>query len=165
MNNRRLSYGLLLTLTTALVAACGPRGNAPAQGVAANDIARLATPEKEEHDPMASARPQNITSEELGRAALLGSGCRFSHEDSLLLAEAGADAIVKIEGSIRHLRPTAPLTGSGGFFEDGEIAVSIGREHEAVENGGVGSWPAQMGVTNRRTHARVREQGIWTCGP
>jgi len=152
-----------------LLAACGP-GVAESNGeVSANQIERLSTPKTEERDPLASARLEPIAAEEAAREGLAGAGCAFTRDGRLLLAVVASDAIVRVEGEIRHLVHSGPVGPTGGFFEERQLSVSVGRadengvgEDDAVDEGRGG--PARITVTNRRTDARHELAGVWTCG-
>ena len=150
-----------------LLAGCG-RGGEPANGAAAstNQIERLSTPKVEEPDPTATARLQPMTAADLTSEGLTGAGCFFTRDERLLLAAVGSDAIIRIGSALRHLVPSAPVGGTGGFFEDRQIGVSVGRTGEQGTLAGeeAMSWPARLTVTNRRTRAETRLAGTWTCG-
>ena len=155
-----------------LLAGCGSAGE-PANGAAdANLIERLARPKVEKSDPRATARLQRLTREDLEREGLLGAGCTFSRDGQMLLAVVGSDALVRISGQRRHLIHSAPTGATGGFFEDRQIAVSVGRTDEGDAPPETGSdpaparapgWPARLKVVNRRTEAEVELRGVWTC--
>jgi hypothetical protein len=148
-----------------LLAGCGSGeggGNATASG---NQIERLSTPRVEKHDPSASARLQPIAVGELQREGLLGAGCDFSSDSAMLLVAVSGVAAVRIEDRLRRLPQSAPVDGTGGFFRDAEISVSVGRSEEIA--GGArprSGWPARITVTNRRTGAQQQLAGVWNCG-
>ena len=151
-------------LALLLLAGCGESGTGN-RAATANQIERLSTPKVEKQDPRASARLQPITPEDLEREGLAGAGCDFSGEGRLLLAAVGSNAIVRIEGEIRHLLHSAPVGPTGGFFEDRQLSVSVGRTAESGTTAGeAGSWPARVTVTNRRIEIQQEMAGIWTCG-
>ncbi len=154
-------------LAVLLLAGCGRSGE-PANGAAAdtNQIERLSTPKVEAPDPTATARLQPLTPEDLEREGLTGAGCFFTRDERLLLAAVGSDSLIRIGGALRHLVPSAPVGGTGGFFEDRQIGVSVGRTGEEGTLAGeeAASWPARLTVTNRRTRAETKLAGTWTCG-
>jgi hypothetical protein len=149
-----------------LLVACGSGGGLEANGSASeNQIERLSTPKELKPDLSATARLQPIAPEELDREGLLGAGCAFSTEAGMFLVAANGTGAVRIEGRLRRLAPSAPVDGTGGFFRDGEIAVSVGRTSDvaaALDEGS--SWPGRASVTNRRTGAQQQLRGVWTCG-
>ena len=155
----------LLVLAILLLAGCSPAGE-PANGTAdANQIERLARPKVEKSDPRETARLQPLTQEDLEREGLIGAGCSFRRDGRLLLAAVGSDSLVRFAGQRRHLIHSAPVGATGGFFEDRQLSISVGRtdENGAPGDGGM-AWPARLKVTNRRTEAEVELQGFWTCG-
>ena len=147
-----------------LLAACGPQPSETTNASAAQ-IERLSTPKEEKTDPLASARLQPMAAIDLEAEGVLGAGCAFRAGDQLLLATAGSDALVRIGGELRHLVQSAAVGETGGFFEDRQISVSVGRtEGEGTTLGEASSWPARLTVTNRRTEAELELRGTWTCG-
>ena len=156
--------GSRLLLALLLLAGC--REQAPGQGNAtANQIERLSAPRVEKADPRASARLQPLTLEDLDREGLTDAGCDFSSEGRTLLAAVGSDAIVRVENILRHLVHSAPVGPTGGFFEDRQLSVSVGRTAEGGPAAGeAGAWPARVTVTNRRTEVQQQMTGLWTCG-
>ena len=155
----RLLFSLLL------LAGCD-RGEGQPEGTAnANQIERLSTPVEQTEDPRATVRLEPLSAADLEREGLLGAGCLFTVGDKRLLAAVGGDAVVRIQGEIRHLVHSAPAGATGGFFEDRQLSVSVGRASEsgiAVEEGM--RWPARITVTNRRAEIEVEQAGAWTCG-
>ena len=159
-------------LAAVLLAGCGSAGERGNGAADANQIERLAKPRVDKHDPRATARLQRLTREDLEREGLLGAGCAFSRDGQMLLAVVGSDALVRIAGQRRHLIHSAPAGATGGFFEDRQIAISVGRTDEGdappdsgsgpARTGGAG-WPARLKVVNRRTEAEVELRGVWTC--
>lgn len=110
--------------------------------------------EEPKADPRESVRLQSLASEDL----LLGSdgGCRFTAQRGILLATAGEGAVARLGDELRTLIPTGPAGPSGGFYEQGQMSISVGR--------GEGATPDRLAVTNRRTGAHVVERGAWECG-
>ena len=79
----------------------------------------------------------------------------------MLLAATAGDAIARINGRLLHLTHAAPMGPSGGFFEDRQISISVGRVGETGAD--AGSWPARITVTNRRAEAQIEYDGVWRC--
>ena len=52
---------------------------------------------------------------------------------------------------------------SGGYFEDRQLSVSVGRIGEATAD--TGRWPARIVITNRRAEAQIELDGVWRCEP
>ena len=146
-----------------LLAACGP--GAPEEGNAtANQIERLSRPKQEKADPLASARLQPLAAIDLEAEGLIGAGCEFRAGGELLLVAVGSDALVRVGGELRHLIHSAPVGETGGFFEDRQLSVSVGRTAGAGTTAeDAVSWPARATVTNRRTETGVELRGTWTC--
>ena len=137
------------------------RGNATA-----NQIERLSTPDEEPAaDPQrlgaAAAARRRATSPTRGWAA---RAARFSAAARCCSPRRPSDAIARIGGSLLHFAHSAPVGPSGGFFEDRQISISVGRTDAATAGRRVGGWPARITVTNRRTGAQVELAGIWRCG-
>ena len=153
----------IVHLALMLVAACGRE--APDQGNAtANQVERLSTPKVEKADPLASARLQPLAAIDLEAEGLLGARCEFRGGGQLLLVAVGSDALIKVGDELRHLVHSAPVGETGGFFEDRQLAVSVGRtEGEGTTLDEASSWPARMTVTNRRTEAELELRGTWSC--
>ncbi len=153
-----------LLLAALLLPGCGEPGAAGNKAVTANQIERLSAPRVEKLDPQASARLQPITLEDLDREGLLGAGCDFSSEGRTFLAAVGSDAIVRVEGELRHLIHSAPVGATGGFFEDRQLSVSVGRTGEAAAGDEAAGWAARITITNRRTEVQREMIGTWRCG-
>jgi hypothetical protein len=151
-------------LLALLAAGCGSAGDEPAGNPAdTNQIERLATPRVEKADPQASVRLQAITEADVHGEGMAGAGCRFVRDGRMLLASAGSDALIRIAGELRHLIHSAPVGPTGGFFEDRQLSVSVGRDRDAPVAGGSPSGPARITITNRRTEAQIELRGVWTC--
>jgi hypothetical protein len=142
-----------------LLAGCGQSGEGPRGGASENQIERLATPEKEEIDPQGPARIAPLSDEDL--ASLGGAAaCDFRGAGGrILLAATEADAIARVAGLLRHFAHAGPVGPTGGFFEDRQVSISVGRTGEG--EGGVA--PGRITVTNRRANAQVRLDGVWRC--
>lgn len=147
-----------------LLAACS--GSDVPDGVAtANQIERLSTPRQKKADPLASVRLQPLAANDLALEGLAGPGCGFRRGGRTLLRVVGSDAVVRIGGELRHLIHSAPVGPTGGFFEDRQLSVSVGRTGEAAGSAAsAGIWPARLAVTNRRTGTGYELRGEWACG-
>jgi hypothetical protein len=153
------------SLTLLLLAGCGadPVGEGTAT---ANQIERLSTPEQEPAaDPLASARLQPLDPGDITHEGLSGPGCRFSIGGAIVLAADAGDAVARIGGETLHFTHSAPVGPSGGFFEDRQVSISVGRTDaaETPARDMIG-WPARITVTNRRTGAQLEQDGSWRCG-
>jgi len=156
-------YAAFLVLSLAGCGEPGPVGED--RGVTANQIARLSTPEVEPTgDPLASAKLQPLRrSDSIGAAA--SGGCRFSANQRILLVSTAAASVARVGGQLRHFVSAAPIGGTGGFFEDRNVSISVGRAEPSAAAGEAGRWPARITVTNRRTGAQTRLNGHWRCEP
>ncbi len=114
----------------------------------ANQIARLAEPSQAVVDVGESARLQPLGPTETQP----GPGCDFEERGRRLLTARGGTAMIRLGGKVRHLVPVTPVGATGGFFEDRQLSVSIGRDGEPADAGATeGSWAARLTVTNRLT--------------
>lgn len=149
-----------------LLAGCGGDGDRLPEGTASTEqIRRLSTPEVVEEDPRATVRLQPLEAQDLQNEDLAGAGCRFEVGGRLMLASAGSHAIVRIMDDVRHLVASGPVGPTGGFFEDRQLSVSVGRTSEegvAVADGT--RWPGRIVTTNRRAELDAEQTGAWTCG-
>jgi hypothetical protein len=147
-----------------LLAACGSSGEAPKSGADTNTLKRVSTPKQETEDPKASVRLQTINQDDLQHEGLNGAGCWFMRDGMMLLASFGSDALIRVSGELRHLIHGAPVGATGGFFEDRQLSVSVGRDPDgAAQAVRAATWPARITITNRRTHAQLELRGSWTC--
>ena len=101
-------------------------------GSTTNQLERLAEGEARGcPDPQLAARPQPLV-----RADLEGAGmpdrpaCDFSKNGHMLFAAHGGDAIARIDGRLYHFSHSSPVGPTGGFFEDRQLSISIGRVAE-----------------------------------
>jgi len=143
-----------LPILALLLAACGQSG--PENGISENQIDRVSRP-KEVPDP----RPASVRLEPLLMADIGLAACLFSRDGETVLAVTAADAAARIEGRLLHLAHSSPVGPTGGFFEDRQISISIGRLSET--RGPTGAWPARATITNRRTQAQGELDGLWIC--
>ena len=148
-----------------LLAGCGDRIAVSNQGPSENQLARLSTPKVETVDPQAPVRVQPLDLADLDQASLTEPSCDFSRDGHMLLAISPTDAVAKVAGTVRHFSHASPTGPTGGFFEDRQVSISVGRTG-AIEpgEGAAGTWPARMTVTNRRVDSRLELVGIWRCG-
>ena len=154
-----------LFVLSMLLAGCGERGAVGNQGPSENQLARLAVPKQEVVDTQAPARLQPLELTDLDQAGLTEPDCDFSRDGRMLFAISSADAVAKIGGAVRHFAHASPAGPTGGFFEDRQMSVSVGRIGDVPPGErGAGSWPARITATNRRAEARIALEGVWRCG-
>ena len=79
-----------------------------------------------------------------------------------MLAATASDAIARVNGRLYHFNHSSPIGPTGGFFEDRQLSISIGRVADTTGRAGRGT--ARMTVTNRRANAQVEIVGTWRCG-
>lgn len=157
-----MRFSLALCL---LVAGCGH--DVPVSNGGANEaqIQRLSTPKQVVVDTQAAARLQPLTNIDLARAGMAGPACDFSRDGRMLLAVSAGDAIANVAGTLRHFAHASPAGPTGGFFEDRQVSISVGRLGQVIPGQSeVGSWPGRITATNRRARAQVELDGIWRCG-
>jgi hypothetical protein len=137
------------------------------RNVSAEQIANLSTPKVEIADPSATVRLQPLKTSDLGDEPFM-PGCQFGRDGRMLLAASGSDAIARVEGRALHLVQSGTVNETGGFFEDRQISISVGRREDAAGSrlspGMIGRWPARLTVTNRRSRAQSQLDGVWRCG-
>jgi hypothetical protein len=154
--------GLALCL---LVAGCGQDVPVSKGGANEAQIQRLSTPKEEVVDTEAAARLRPLTLAELDQAGLISPMCDFSRNGRMLLAVSSADAIATVAGTLRHFAHSSAAGPTGGFFEDRQVSISVGRVGAVNPGqGAAGSWPGRITVTNRRAHAQIELDGVWRCG-
>jgi hypothetical protein len=148
-----------------LLAGCREAGNeAGNQGVNISEIERLSTPKVEVVDRNALARVQPLEAADLEREGLAHPSCNFTRDGRVLFAATAEDAIARIGGTLRHFAHSSPVGPTGGFFEDRQVSVSVGRVAGLpLAEAAAGSWPARIIVTNRRAEAQVEINGLWSC--
>jgi hypothetical protein len=155
------------TILALLAAGCGQRDSIVSEdrGVSENQIERLSTPEVEIPDPQAPARLHPLRRADLEQAGMIEPPCAFGRDGRMLLAASPADAIARVGGILRHFTHSSPAGPTGGFFEDRQVSISVGRTGGVAPGGGAaGAWPARITVTNRRAEAQVELSGVWRCG-
>ena len=154
--------GLALCL---LLAGCGQR-EVPVSNGGANEaeIQRLSTPKEVVVDSQAAARMRPLSLADLDQAGMQTPLCDFSRDGRMLLAVSTADALAHVGGTLRHFAHSSPAGPTGGFFEDRQVSISVGRVGEiAPGEGPPGSWPGRITVTNRRARAQIELDGVWHC--
>jgi len=142
------------------LACCGegsPASNR--KGPSEEEIRRLSTPEVEVVDPQAPVRPQPLKVADL--APMPAPVCAFGRAGKMLLAASARGAIARVNGHLLHLAGAAPVGPSGGFFEDRQVSISVGRVGETSAD--TGAWPARITITNRRAEAQIEIEGVWRC--
>jgi hypothetical protein len=155
--------GLALCL---LAAGCGAR-EVPVSNGGANEaeIQRLSTPKQIVVDTEAAARLRPLAPADLDQAGMVTPLCDFSRDGRMLLAVSPSDAIARVAGTLHHFAHSSPAGPTGGFFEDRQVSISVGRVGEVVPGeGAAGSWPGRITATNRRAHAQIELDGLWRCG-
>jgi hypothetical protein len=137
-----------------LLAGCG--GGGDRANVTDEQLNRLSTPKAVE-DP----RPASVRLEPLLRADVANAACVFGRGGGVILAASEADAVARIGGQLLHFTHSSPMGPTGGFFEDRQISISVGRTAETRDDDG--AWQALLTVTNRRTEFQARLNGLWSC--
>jgi hypothetical protein len=156
----RLAAPPLLLL---LLAGCGGGSVGGNAQITTNQLERLATARPEPTvDRQLAARPQPLLRADLEGAGMARPGCDFSKTGHMLLAVTADDAIARIDGRLYHFNHSNPAGPTGGFFEDRQLSISIGRVTDTT--GRIGRWTARMTATNRRANAQVEIVGTWRCG-
>ncbi|HVQ07419.1 MAG TPA: hypothetical protein VMS43_03185 [Allosphingosinicella sp.] len=146
-----------------LLAACGGGPGGENAGITTNQLEWLATARPEPvADSQLAARPQALARADLEGAGMPQPACDFSKNGHMLLATTPGDAIARIDGRLYHFSHSSPAGPTGGFFEDRQLSISVGRVAETT--GRAGRWTARMTVTNRRPNAQVEIVGTWRCG-
>jgi len=152
-----------LALALALLAAgCGDTGGGDEnRSATADQIERLSTPKKEVVDPQAAVRLRPLGLTDLDSAGMPDPACEFSRDGRLLVAATAGDAIARVGGRLLHFTHASPMAATGGFFEDRQVSISVGRTGPGAT--GAGPWPARATVTNRRSEASATYDGVWRC--
>jgi hypothetical protein len=151
-------------LVPLLLAGCGQAGDPGANGALnMSEIERLSTPREVVTDPEAPVRLQPLTPADLANEGLAPPSCDFSRDGHMLLAVTAEDAIARVGGTLRHFTHSSQAGQTGGFFEDRQVSVSVGRVGAAPPEANAGSWPARITVTNRRAEAQIELDGYWSC--
>jgi hypothetical protein len=159
----RLARALCLCV---LVAGCGRETHIDNKALNTAQLQRLSTPpEPVVVDTQAAARPQPLSNVDLASAGMGTPACDFSRFGAMLLAVSPSDAMARVAGTLHHFAHASPAGPTGGFFEDRQVSISVGRTGAIVPGEALhGSWPGRITVTNRRAHAQVELDGTWRCG-
>ena len=148
-----------------LAAGCGHEVPVSNGGANEAQIRRLSTPQEPAVDTQAGARLRPLGPADLAAAGMASPACDFSRDGRVLLAVSAGDAIANVAGTVRHFAHASPAGPTGGFFEDRQVSISVGRVGEvAPGEAAAASWPGRITVTNRRARAQVELDGIWSCG-
>ena len=131
--------------------------------VTANQIERAAGLKEEAPEPVITALPDGLLARDI--AGQPRASCIFTRAPFVLFYATRQVGLIRIQGRLRHLPIAGSLAASGGFYDDGAFAVSIGRANESATWRAPGRWPGRMSVRNRRTGIRLEQQGEWVCGP
>jgi hypothetical protein len=156
----RLALALCL-----LLVGCGHEAHVDNGAANTAQIERLSTPQEPVVDTQAAARVQPLGTVDLARAGMGTPACDFSRYGQMLLAVSASDALARVAGTLHHFAHASPAGPTGGFFEDRQVSISVGRTGAVVPGEGArGSWQGRITVTNRRAHAQVELDGNWRCG-
>lgn len=136
-------------LAAALTACGGSEGN----NLTVDEIERLSTPDNGVEPPAAPPRLTPLGETSLAAMGAMAASCRFETPAGTLLVAGGDTAAAMIDGALRQLVATAPAAPTGGFFEDRNIGISVGRTAEGD----------RLTVTNRRTETQEEIAGTWLC--
>ena len=154
-----------IALACLALAACQKSPPTETQGASEAQIRRLSTLKVEVPDLQAPARVQPLLPADLVQNGIGRPTCDFTRDGQMLLAISPTEAVARVARTVRHFVHASPMGPSGGFFDDRQVSISVGRTAEIVPGeSGVGRWPARMTVTNRRENAQVEQSGIWRCG-
>lgn len=146
----------LLVAAACLLAGCS---GGESQGNNAPDTAQieqLSTPKNIVAPPENATELLPLSREDVSRAGFGAAPCAFVADGRLLVAASGEGALARFRGGLRRLAPSGPVEPGGGYFEDREIGISIGRDMN--EEG-----PARARVTDRRAEEQRDIAGDWTC--
>ena len=156
---------VLLGALCLLAAGCGQRVKVDNGAPDAAQLQRLSTPQQPVVDTQAPARLQPLDNIDLARSGMGTPACDFSRDGHMLLAVSPSDALARVAGLLHHFVHSSPAGPTGGFFEDRQVSVSVGRTGAIVPGEATtGSWPGRITATNRRAHAQVELGGVWHCG-
>lgn len=152
-----------VAISLLLLAGCGGGTGSENAGISTNQLERLATARPEPAtDRQLAARPQPLVPADLEGAGMARPTCDFSKTGHMLLAATPSDAIARVDGRLYHFNHSSPIGPTGGFFEDRQLSISIGRVADTTSR--AGRWTARMTVSNRRANAQVEIFGTWRCG-
>lgn len=138
-------------LLALLAAGCGDTGGNDAPAV--DEIERLSTPENVAENVVEPARLDPLGNASLSAMGAMAARCRFEGPVGTLLVAGGDSGVAMVDGAPRQLVATAPAAPTGGFFEDRQISISVGRTAAGD----------RLTLTNRRTQAQAEITGRWMC--
>jgi len=94
-----------------------------------------------------------------GRALGARATCRLSRgADTYVLAGGGA-AVARVDGQVRRLPQAGPTDGTGAFFRDPVISISIGAPDPRLGTGSAG-----VTLSGAGTDPPQKTEGVWSCG-
>lgn len=149
-----------LPLLCLALAACGA---ADGDNATTDQIERLSTPENLVEDVSNTARLEPLQPADGTRGPPQGGLCSFRRGAHYLLISSPSDVVARLNGELRHFVRSGQVDETGGFFEDRQVSISVGRTSPELVPGEAWSWPASITVTNRRTQVRSRVDGVWQC--
>ena len=81
-----------------------------------------------------------------------------------VLAAAQYSATVKRYGEVTQLRVDGPVGGTGGFFQNEVISISVGRPRDRAAPDQMASGPARARLNDRRRGTSSEVEADWSCG-
>ncbi|HEY0326310.1 MAG TPA: hypothetical protein VGC46_10110 [Allosphingosinicella sp.] len=73
-------------------------------------------------------------------------------------------AIVSRHGRRIELRVEGPVGGTGGFFQNDAISISVGRPYDRTEPNQVATGPARARLNDRQRGTSNEVDADWSCG-
>ncbi len=148
----------LLVAAACLLAGCSG-GEENVEGGNALDTAQieqLSTPKNIVAPPENTTELLPLSREDISRAGFGTAPCAFVADGRLLVAASGEGALARFRSGLRRLATSGLVEPRGGYFEDREIGISIGRDANEVG-------PARARVTDRDAEEQRDIAGEWTC--
>ena len=147
-----------------LLAACGPSGQE--RGLSEEEINALGlghnastekapTPSSIGLDPLA---PEDLV------AANMRPGCMLRVGGQPVLAAEQYRALVNRYGQRTELSVDGPVGATGGFFQNQNISVSVGRPYDRADPDQLPSGPARVRLNDRRQNTSTEVEADWSCG-
>lgn len=128
------------------VSACGPAGDdAPNQ----QDLERLSTPQNVAAPPPPAEPIVALTNADVTASP----ACLFRRGGTALLVWFGDSAVARVNGRAQRFAAAAPVGPEGGFFEAGQVSISIGRGDEG----------GRLMITDRGNDRQKEYRGEWLC--
>ena len=94
-----------------------------------------------------------------GRALGARASCRLTRgADTYILAGGGA-AVARVDGQVRRLPQAGAVDGTGAFFRDPAVSISIGAPDPRLGTGSAG-----VTLSGAGTDPPQKTEGIWSCG-